>query len=169
MVTTNEDLHTIVHGMQKDIDHIQSVISKLDLTIDKLNIVSSNINNILTIQTERLEFQMKHSSQTADLIESRRRDSEATTKEIYSHLDSLDKNLRTDMDKKFDEIIDAISNLKKSIDDKTEKLELKTNDEYEKTDIRIKALEMWRWIIVGGGAIIFFLLDKAPNIFHIFT
>ena len=89
-----------------------------------------------------------------ELIETRRKDSERTTKEIYAHLNSLDKELRVDMDEKFEEVIKAIEKLKESIDVKNEKV-----------DSRLKILENWRWILAGASAVILFIVNYAANFF----
>ncbi len=56
-------------------------------------------------------------------------------------------------------LLERIDGRLKAIDEKTERIETQT----VKTNGRVTTLEKWRWILVGGIILLFFILENYRN------
>lgn len=104
----------------KDIDHVYKVIDKLDLAIDKLADVSSDIKQILAVHETRLD------------------QSEAIMDRHFVQMDGIHQrigNLRDDMNKESEEIRKELSKL-----------------------------HQWKWMIMGGAAVISSLISMGVHL-----
>ena len=102
-----------------DIDHVYKVIDKLDLAIDKLADVSSDIKQILAVHETRLD------------------QTEALMDRSFVQMDAIHQrigNLRDDMNK-------------------------------ESEDIRaeLSKLHQWKWMIMGGAAVVSSLISMCVH------
>ena len=77
--------------IKKDISSISAVVGRMDITIEKLTEVSSNVSKILAVQTEKVEQTIKTQDRLADVIERRREEVNKDFEEIYEQM-SKDKD-----------------------------------------------------------------------------
>ena len=104
----------------QDIDHVYRVIDKLDLAIDKLAEVSSDIKQILAVHETRIDQQ------------------EALMDRSFSQMDGIHQrigNLRDDM-----------------------------NSESESIRSELSKLHQWKWMIMGGAAVVSSLISMGVHI-----
>ena len=102
-----------------DIDHVYKVIDKLDLAIDKLADVSSDIKQILAVHETRLD------------------QTEALMDRSFVQMDAIHQrigNLRDDM-----------------------------NKEYEDIRAELSKLHQWKWMIMGGAAVVSSLISMGVH------
>ena len=118
-----------VVGLQKDMSQINAIVDKLDITIEKLTDVSSNVSRLLAVHETRLENQEKAGSQLANLIEKNKEQIDAELKVIYDRIADTKKTLRTEIDDRHDEVMKEL-----------------------------KTIQKWMWLVSGGGAVVGFIL-----------
>ncbi len=118
-----------VTALQKDMSQINSIVDKLDLTIEKLTDVSSTVSRLLAVHETRLENQEKAGSQLANLIEKNK------------------EQIDTELQKIYDRISDTKKDLRKEIDDR-----------HEDVMKELKQIQKWMWLVSGGGAVVGFIL-----------
>lgn len=118
-----------VTSLQKDMSQINAIVDKLDITIEKLTDVSSNVSRLLAVHETRLENQEKAGSQLANLIGKNKEQIDAELKNIYERISDTKKDLRKEID-----------------------------DRHEEVMSELKTLQKWMWLVSGGGAAIGFIL-----------
>ena len=104
---------------QQDIDHVYRVIDKLDLAIDKLADVSSDIKQILAVHETRIDA------------------NEALMDRHFVQMDGIHQrigNLRDDM-----------------------------NSESESIRAELSKLHQWKWMIMGGAAVVSALISAGVH------
>lgn len=122
-------IHNEVIALQKDMSQINSLVDKLDLTIEKLTDVSSNVSRLLAVHETRLENQEKAGSQLATMIEKNKEQIDVELQKIYDRIADTKKDLRQEIDDRHDEVMSEL-----------------------------KQIQKWMWLVSGGGAVVGFLL-----------
>ena len=122
---------TDIVALQLGLENIKDLIDRLDHTIEKLVSVNEVVTKLLAVHEHRLELQETLLNRLTELVEKRR-----------------------------DETTDAIYKMRTIIDEKDEKL-AKNFAEYNETiDKRLIKLEKFTYILVGGSAIVSWLISK---------
>jgi alanyl-tRNA synthetase len=129
--------------IKKDISSISAVVGRMDITIEKLTEVSSNVSKILAVQTEKVEQTIKTQDRLADVIERRREEVNKDFEEIYEQMSK-------DKDKIFDEI---------------KKLREEQQKQHELINSKISNIEKMMWLYMGGFSVVVFIMTQLPNIF----
>lgn len=148
----NYDLRKIednVAGLQKDMAQVGLLVDRLDTTIQKLTEVSSAVSQLLAVQSNRLEVQEKNSDKIQELIEQRRVEHDKEIKDLYSRIDDVEIDLQKEMKEYQEKILEKIDELKTD-----------GSTQHQQISDRMSKLERWMWIVIGGGVVIGFLIDK---------
>ena len=124
--------------MANEIESLERIVQKLDDSIDKLTEVSSNISKLLAVQEQRMNTIEKDTDRNQDDI-----------RHLYGKLDSVTKTLSDKIDESMKNSKEGHEKIQKSLDDKLQGY-----------DNRIKTLEIWRWLIIGGGIVIMWFVNK---------
>jgi len=121
------DLDRDVERLQDDVKELQkqaaaadSVIERLDYTLDKITELSSQVQNMLVVHEHRFEDQEKQH--------------ETLSRQMDQRAESADKEMNI--------LHKRISSLE------------------EKLDGRLRKIEIWQWLIVGGASVVGFLLSR---------
>lgn len=122
---------TDIVTLQLGLENVKELIDRLDHTIEKLVSVNEVVTKLLAVHEHRLELQETLLTRLTELVEKRR----------YETTNAIDK-IRT------------------IIDEKDEKL-AKNFAEYNETiNERVIKLEKFTYILVGGSAIVSWLISK---------
>lgn len=139
LAENQNNLKIDVEILKRDMHQLNGLFSRLDVTIEKLGEVSTNLTKMIAVHENRLEQQEDADKKNHDMIqllfekvEERRKETE-TTKEDF----------RKDITKLHDDILKEIKELKQN-----------QNEYYERSGRRIGALEKWKWMVVGGGILL---------------
>ena len=124
--------------MASDVEQLERIVEKLDNSIDKLTEVSANISKLLAVQEQRMNNIEKDTDRNQDDI-----------RHLYGKLDDVSKSLSDKIDQSMASSKEGHAAIQKSIDDKLQGY-----------DNRIKVLEIWRWLIIGGGIVIMWFVNK---------
>ena len=124
--------------MATDVEQLERIVEKLDSSIDKLTEVSSNISKLLAVQEQRMNTIEKDTDQNQDDI-----------RHIYMKMDQVSRDLCAKIDQSMESSKIGHAAIQKSIDDKLQRY-----------DDRIKALEIWRWLIGGGAVVAIWFANK---------
>ena len=139
LAENQNNLKIDVEILKRDMHQLNGLFSRLDVTIEKLGEVSTNLTKMIAVHENRLEQQEDADKKNHDMIqllfekvEERRKETE-TNKEDF----------RKDITKLHDDILKEIKELKQN-----------QNEYYERSGRRIGALEKWKWMVVGGGILL---------------
>ena len=127
-MASEQDVVTKLAILERDISQITTLFEKLDVTIDKLSQVSTQINQLLAVHDEKIERSIKMEQEIFKLLEARR-------KEVNEQFDAIKKQM-------------------------SEESRIHSK-EHAELDVRLKNLEMWRWMVVGASAVVGFIISKV--------
>ena len=134
---SEQDLQTEIALVKRDIDQLNTVIGKLDLTIEKLSDIATSINRMLAVQETRVDSQEKSLSQNVEIIHDR----------ISDHREEVTVEIEKSHNK-------IMAEIKKLCDQQ--------QDHHKQMSERLNALEKWRWTVVGGAVVVGYILSKMP-------
>lgn len=144
-----ESLETKVAVIEHDLKQIQVVFSRLDLAIEKIGDVSNCINKMLAVHDTKLEAQENVNEDIYQSLEVHRQETKESNAELHSRITTTTRELETKIQTTSDKLLNAISDLKKSVE-----------KEEEKHKERIDKLERTKYIMIGGGVVLGAIITK---------
>ena len=143
-------VETEVALLQKEVESMQGLYTRLDTAIEKMSEVSGSINQMLAVHEERLDQIETIGAQVRQEINTERKQVDDDAKELHSRITTQGRELQKEMSDETDKVLESIKDLKEHV--------VKSN---ERLESRISALEKWRWIIFGA---IIVVAAVAPEI-----
>lgn len=142
-----------VSTLQQDMAQVGLLVDRLDITIEKLTEVSSSVSQLLAVQGSRLEFQEKIQEKLQDLMEKRRVETDSAINMVYKRIEKVEKDIQEDVLHTEEKILKRLDELK---DERTA--------QFDRMNNRMNRIEKWLWMVLGGSAVIGFLLNNAQII-----
>lgn len=146
--------------VRKDVEQIRGVFVKLDTAIEKIGEVSNSIARMLAVHEERLGTHDRTDKELFELLDSTKEEFQDTAQQIERRI--LD--VKTDMTQKFQtsehRIMQALEAASKADKDSFKAIA----EQFKAMDTRIAVLEKWKWVLMGGGAVIGFMLRVLIDI-----
>ncbi len=146
----SEELNTLktdVEIIKRDIGAIQNFSNKIDEAIEKMAEVSNNISKMLIVHDQKLQ---NHDQQIDGLkvsLSERKSDNEKQFELIHKRISDMKDENHAEREKYHKEILAALKEIAASQKD---------------LDTRISVLEKWKWYVMGGAAVIGFVLAQVP-------
>jgi chromosome condensin MukBEF complex kleisin-like MukF subunit len=144
-----DSLETKVAVIEHDLKQIQVVFSRLDLAIEKIGDVSNCINKMLAVHDTKLEAQENVNEDIYQSLEVHRQETKESNAELHSRITTTTRELEAKIQTTSDKLLNAISDLKKSVE-----------KEEEKHKERIDKLERTKYIMIGGGIVVGAIITK---------
>jgi ABC-type siderophore export system fused ATPase/permease subunit len=137
--------------LSKDMAVVNTLVGRLDTTIDKLTDISSSVSNLLAVHETKLTSQEIISKQLSDLVEARRVETDDKIQILHERISSGERELKVSIDKQYDELM-------------TEIKEMRAESATQHTTLseRITAMEKWMWTVIGGSAIVGGIITLIP-------
>ena len=129
--------------LKKDVSNIQGLLGKVDDAIDKIADASNDISQILAVHQNKIDG-------TADDINTLARASEKSDELLHQRIKEKDAEQKDLANENHDALMDFL----KDHDDRSA---ISLEEIYN----RIRVLEQWKWVIVGGAAAILYLLSES--------
>lgn len=139
------ELYKDVYQLKAEIQHVNTLVDRLDIAIGQLSTVSKNISELLAVQGTRLQYQEKMSEQLTELIQRSNREGAKNTDEIEAALNHKIEQLEN-------ELVAEI----KSLRDENKK-------QHEEMKNKLALVEKWIWVVTGGAAVVGFLVSKVSS------
>lgn len=157
-MTSLDDLSKEVGKLRTDMAQVNTLVERLDVTIEKLTEVSTTVSQLLAVQGSRLEQQEKSNQQLSTLIEKRRDEFTENVDMLHKRISSSEKDFKTEIEKLNDRILAEMKAMREDNKAQTEAM----------TD-KISNLERWIWWMTGGATVIGFLLSKVIDVSKFFN
>jgi prefoldin subunit 5 len=140
-----------VSYLSRDMAVVNTLVGRLDTTIDKLTDISSSVSNLLAVHETKLSTQEIISKQLSDLVEARRVETDDKIQLLHERISSGERELKQSIDKQYDELM-------------TEIKEMRAESAAQHTTLsdRITAMEKWMWTVIGGAAIVGGIITLVP-------
>ena len=129
--------------LKQDMAKVGLLVDRLDVTIDKLTEVSTNISQLLAVHETKISSQEVLLKQTTELMEKRRQETEDKLQLLHSRVSSGEKELQEKIDKQYDDILEELKAMR-----------VESTTQHNTLSSRITVLEKLVWIAVGAAAIL---------------
>jgi|TARA_B110000211_G_C14053747_1_gene542359 predicted nucleic acid-binding Zn-ribbon protein len=137
---------TDVEILKKDVSNIQGLLSRLDTAIDKIAVASNDISKMLAVHDN------KHQDTSSELHE-RRRQTENNLQAIHERISGKEREMG--------EVMDAhLKRINKALTDHDER----SAASFAALFSRMDKMEVWKWLIVGGGCTMGFLFGLESSV-----
>lgn len=159
------DLETQVALMRKDLDNFTSYMSKMDVTVSKISEVSNDVSKLLALHEERIETLYNNNRTLDSKLEKRDFSLSEEMKDIHQHLRNNNRDFMEKI-KSFEEIIkNEIKYVKDTIDRENKFMKddiSEAKSSIKENQMRISALEKWRYKMVGCLIVATWIINKIP-------
>lgn len=142
-----QSIRTDVELIKKDVSSISVILNKLDTSIEKMTVLSSDITKMLLIHDSKFQNHDQQLDSIKLVMTERKDDFEKQTGALYTQITDLKVDIHREREKYHSELMAAINKL---------------GDSHESLEKRISKLENWRWLMAGGGLVIGFLISTIP-------
>lgn len=149
----DKPIETALALLQHDQSANKEMIARLAATTDRIGEVAAYVAKILAVHDERITSAEHQTESLNQMIEKRRDESDRSFREVYTRIDSIERNVKRDLDEVKDEIIKAFNDHIK-----------KQGDDSDSLARRVRVLENWRWMLIGGGIILGFIVGRLPTV-----
>jgi predicted RNase H-like nuclease (RuvC/YqgF family) len=139
------NLRTDVEILKRDMHQLNGLFARLDVTIEKLSEVSSNLTRMIAVHENRLEKQEEADKHLNSMIEL-----------LFAKVEER----RREVDTIKDDFRKEISHLHNDIMGEMKEIKACTTNYHNELNNRVTAIERWKWMMMGGGAIIGFIASK---------
>jgi chromosome segregation ATPase len=147
MTTTIE---TRVAVIERELSQITGLFDRLDTTIDKLSDVSNSIKQLLAVHETKLSQHEQTHRDVYDELERRRADTTAQHAAIQGQMTTMQQNFKKE-----------IEDVEKKITTQITELSDKQTKMFEGISSRTKVIENWRWVIIGAGMVLFYIIQTT--------
>lgn len=151
------DLAKEVSALRADMAQINTLVDRLDVTIEKLTEVSSYVSQLLAVQGSRLDQQERSSNQLSLLIEKRKDEVSESIEILHKRIHNSEKDFKQELEKLNERILDEIKAIRED-----------NLEQHKALNEKISKLEKWVWYVTGGAAVVGFLLSKVINLSSLF-
>lgn len=124
--------------MANEIESLEKIVEKLDLSIDKLTEVSNNVSKLLAVHDTRINVIEKDTVRNEDDI-----------RDIHVKMDNIAKEINKKLDQSMANSVEGHLKIQAAIEEKLKGI-----------DARVRVLEVWRWLVIGGALAIGYLVNK---------
>ena len=152
MATPSVDkLSEDVSYLNRDMAVVNTLVGRLDMTIDKLTDISSSVSNLLAVHETKLTSQEIISKQLSDLVEARRVETDEKVKVLHERISSGEREIKEKIDDQYDELMKEIKEMR-----------AESTLQHNTLSARITTMEKWMWTVIGGSAIVGGIITLVP-------
>ena len=135
----DKDLATDVKIIQNDLVSLQNILDRFDTTISKLTDVSNTLNKIIAVQESRIDTQEK------------------SIEIVHKRISDMKEEIHIDMNSHYETILEELKEMKQE-----------QRKHAEEMSSRVSNLEKWRYVVMGAGIVVGFLLAESSVLDKIF-
>ena len=140
-----------VSYLNRDMAVVNTLVGRLDTTIDKLTDISSSVSNLLAVHETKLTSQEIISKQLSDLVEARRVETDDKLQILHERISSGERELKSSIDDQYDELMKEIKEMR-----------AESTVQHNTLSDRITTMEKWMWTVLGGSAIVGGIIALVP-------
>jgi hypothetical protein len=151
------DQRVEIELLKKDINIMATLCEKFDKTIDKMQEIAANLSKMISLQEQRLENQEQTTKEMQSVLEMRRIEHNNDIKELHSRITTVNRELSVKIEETEKTILHELQEIRKEIKDSHKK----ENVEDKSLMKRLEQMEAWKYMLMGGIAVITWVLAKA--------
>jgi hypothetical protein len=139
--------------LQRDYEQTAQIVSKMDTAIEKLTGLGNDMTKMLALHEQRINRLEQVDNEVQILVEKRRN-------ELQDDIKDLDGKVSTALKETEQRIMQAIKDVKVDIKADLDADAETKQEEFKGLAKRVSTLEKWRWMMLGGGFVIGFIIEK---------
>lgn len=132
--------------MSDSITNLEKRQDRIEDAIEKLTIISGDLNKILAVHEHRLSDHDRVITNIEDTMERRREEADIKLQNVYDRFKEGDRN-----------ILEEINNLRSE-----------ANEQHEKLSTKIAHIERTIWTYLGGFSVFVFVITYGPSFLDFF-
>ena len=144
-----DDLKTEVAILKKDISNIHGLLSRLDTSIDKIADASTGISKILAVHDSKIKDSAEERAEMSRMAEK-------SIELIHKRISDKDEEHKALTQENHTKLMTFL----KDHDDRS-------YGTLEEISSRVRVLEQWQWVVIGGGIMLGFVLSEMSIITNI--
>lgn len=147
---TTDEIHSIktdVALIKKDVKLIERSFLKVDASVAQM----SDILKAVAVQENILENNERRISSLEEKLMKHHEEEVEFRKDLNQKLEDMKTTSQNERERRHKEVIEAIQKSHEALGKKL-----------DQQDKRIRALENWRWYLLGAAAVIMFIITKFP-------
>lgn len=148
--------------LNRDMAVVNTLVGRLDTTIDKLTDISSSVSNLLAVHETKLTSQEVISKQLSNLVEARRVETDEKIQLLHERISSGEREIKEQIDEQYDELMKEFKEMREESKTYRQGLNDRMADQYTAFGNRITTIEKWVWTVIGGAAIVGGILSLVP-------
>jgi restriction endonuclease Mrr len=137
--------------LSRDMAVVNTLVGRLDATIDKLTDISSSVSNLLAVHETKLTSQEVISKQLSNLVETRRVETDEKIQLLHERISSGEREIKVSIDEQYDELMKEIKEMR-----------AESATQHTTLSDRITTMEKWMWTVIGGSAIVGGIIALVP-------
>lgn len=141
--------------MQTQVKVLESVVAKIDTSIEKLTDVSNNIGKLLAVHDERISTLSTSHSRAEDDI-----------RDVYNRVNSISKEILAKIDNMENVIESKIQVQAENSRAQHQLMQEGIENKLSALLDRIQTLENWRWWVIGAAGAVGYMLNVVLKITH---
>lgn len=174
----NNELCTRVALVENELSTVYGIFSRFETTLEKITEVSSSLKELIAVHDNRLMERERADHTIFQMIEKRKEEYSHGVERLHQKMEDLStevrKEIREEVNEQYDELKEVVQRFEQSQKDIADKIDKRIDQQIgerdrkfkesetklEKLEERVKKLENWRWLIVGGGTAVGFVIGK---------
>lgn len=144
------ELKTEVELLKRDIAMISRLVEKFDTTIEKLQQVANDITKIVSLQEQKIQIQDRINVDVDKTLERQQQEHNSDMKDLHKKINEVNRELTDKLDNSSSVILKELQAVKEELNSK------------------IKALEAWRYMVMGVISFVVFIVSQATGIAKLF-
>lgn len=149
-MSESNTVYTDVAVLKTQVTQMKTVLTSIDNAIGKMTEIGNNTSKILAVHENKIE----HHGETIFSIQ---KDSEEKISSLHQRVAEMKEENHKERQRFHSELMDAIKDLDEKVDNNKEKL-----------DKRLSALEKWKFWMMGGGAVLMIILTNISKMASLF-
>ena len=131
---------------ENDIKALEKIVEKLDDSIEKLTEVNNNIGKLLAVHEERMNNIEKDTDRNVEDI-----------RDLHDKINDFAKTCCDKIDALEDSIDRKMKQQAESATAQHKEIQVGVENKIDKLSVRLRALEQWKYLIVGGALVVGYL------------
>lgn len=159
------NLDTKIAVLETSVQSMTELFSRLDFAIEKMGEVSNSINKMLAVHEQKIAQTQEDTGALVKLVEQRRKDQEASDKELHSRISTANREIKEDIRQDYKRLEDHISEIKGMLG----LSKAQTAGQIDKMEDRIRNLEKKQWILIGAATLAGVILGNMEVLQSLFN
>jgi DNA anti-recombination protein RmuC len=158
---------TRVALVEQQVGGMYSFFQRIEQSIEKMTETNSSIKELLAVHEQRLQQQENGVRTFYEVIEKRKEETDRGFEVLRKEIKEEIKEQYMDLKSTVEQLRQGQVDFTNRIEQKVTTLQNSSDTEFKSLEDRVRKLEAWRWILVGGGLVVGFIVGHFADLSHL--